>query len=168
MIWRIDRIGVNEYYIYWSYSFYHNNCFSLLLWLEFVFWIWIGKQIQIITFNLSYINTNDSDCVFCGHIWVIFYSISLQYKCIWHLKNCFSREIWELYFFQFCFIWYESDSIINFFKTCCLFFTNRWGTNHVQWFLIEDKCSFIIWVKYPTTNNTDSMINISQWIHQLN
>ena len=87
----------------------HNNCFSLLLRLEFVFWILIGKQIQIITFNHSYINTNDSDCLFCGHIRVILYSISLQYKCIWPLNKLFKtywvlREIWELSFLQFCFI----------------------------------------------------------------
>ena len=50
-------------YVLIIYSLYHNNLISSFSGLKFVFWIWIGKQIHIITFNLSYSNTNDSDCV---------------------------------------------------------------------------------------------------------
>ena len=67
---------------------------------SFVSWIWIGKKILIITFNHSYINTNDSDCIFCGHIRVILYSIALQYTCIWHLKKYFFQGRYENYPFS--------------------------------------------------------------------
>ena len=50
-------------YVLIIYSLYHNNFISSFLGLKFVFRIWIGKQIHIITFNLSYKNTNDYDCV---------------------------------------------------------------------------------------------------------
>ena len=70
---------------------------------------------------------------------------------------------------------FQLRSIVNvsycskcWFQFSSLFFTNRWGTNHVHWCPIRETCFFIVWLKYPVPNNTDRMIHISQWIHQLN
>ena len=72
-----------------------------------VFWIWNGKKINIITFILSNSNTNDYDCVY--------------------------TERQEISFFQLRSIVNVSDCSKYWLKNSILFFTNRWGTNHVQW-----------------------------------
>ena len=78
-------------YVFIFYFLYHNNCISLFLGLKFVFLIWIGKQINISTFNVSYSNTNDSDYIFGGNIRIIISSVALQYKCIWQNNTLFQN-----------------------------------------------------------------------------